>query len=225
MALKFKIKQADYDKLSDEMKSEYIAGDNDGEFLLDVSDLPKGEDVGPIKRALETERNKYKTLKAERDGLKEQVDNMPDVEGLKAEHEKQVGKYKTFTEKSLIDGTAIALATKISSAPSLLAKDLRDRFVVDLSGDEPKLQIKGADGKASADMTLEKLQAEVVANPEYKNIIIGSKATGGGAPKAGIKPLGGGAPKDGEQVVDLSKASPDALVDRIKARREAAQAQ
>lgn len=224
MALKFKIKQADYDKLSDEMKNEYIAGDADGEFVLDVSDLPKPEDTGPLKRALQAEKDKYKTLKGEKDALQAQVDGFEDVEALKASHAKEVGKYKAFTEATLIDGTAMTLATKISTSPKLLAKDIRDRFVVDLSGDQPVVKIKGADGKPSDDMTLEKLQSEVVANPDYKSIIIGSKASGGGAPKTPIKPLGGGAPKDGEQVVDLSKAPAATLVERIQARK-AAQAQ
>jgi len=224
MALKFKIKQADYDKLSDTLKTEYIAGDADGEFILDVSDLPKPEDTGPLKRALEAEKNKSKTLKGEKDALQATVDGFEDVAALKVTHEKEVGKYKSFTEATLIDGTAMELATKISTSPKLLAKDLRDRFVVDLSGDKPVVKIKGADGKPSDDMTIEKLQAEVVANADYKNIIIASKASGGGAPKTPIKPLGGGAPKDGEQAVDLSKAAPTTLVERIKA-RQAAQAQ
>jgi len=224
MALKFKIKQADYDKLSDDVKNEYIAGDADGEFILDVSDLPKGEDVGPIKRALEAEKNKSKALKGEKDALQAQVDGFEDVAALKANHEKEVGKYKSFTEATLIDGTAMELATKISTSPKLLAKDIRERFVVDLSGDKPVVKIKGADGKVADDMTIEKLQSEVVANPDYKSIIIGSKASGGGAAKTPIKPLGGGAPKDGEQVVDLSKAPAATLVERIQARK-AAQAQ
>jgi hypothetical protein len=225
MALKFKINKAAYEKLSDDMKAEYIAGDTEGEFVLDVTDLPQGEDVGPVKRALDAEKAKYKTLKAERDGFKQQLDEMPHVEALKTEHAKELGKYKGFTEKTLIDGSAMTLATKISTVPGLLAKDLRDRFAVDLSGDEPKVTIKDKDGKPSAEMTMEKLQSEVVANPEYKSIIIGSKATGGGAPRVPTKPLGGGAPKDGEQVVDLSKAPAATLVERINARREAAAAQ
>lgn len=225
MALKFIINKAAYDALSDEMKSEYIAGDKDGEYNLDVTGLPTPEDTGPLKRALDAEKTKYKTLKGQHDELKTKLDGMPNIEELNANHEKQIGKYKAFTEKTLIDGTAMELATKVSSAPKLLAKDLRDRFAVDLTGDEPKLQIKGADGKVSDDMTLDKLRQEVVANPDYKNIIIASKGSGGGAPKNPTnKPGGGGAPAEGEQQQqpDLSKMAGADLAARIKARKEAA---
>jgi hypothetical protein len=225
MALKFKISKKDYDALSDEFKSEYIAGDNDSEFVLDVSGLPAPEDTGPLKRALEAEKNKHKETKAKLATAETTISEMPDVEALKTQHEKEVGKYKSFTEKTLIDGTATTLATKISTVPSLLAKDLKDRFVVDLSGDEPKLKIKDKDGKVSDDLTLDKLQQEVVANPEYKSIIIGSKASGGGAPRTPIKPVGGGAPNDGEPVPDLSKMKPADLAARITARKEAAAVQ
>jgi hypothetical protein len=199
MAIAFKINKAAFDALSDDQKSNYIAGDKDGEYVLDVTGLPTPEDVGPVKRALESERAKNKTLKGEKDALQAQIDAAPDVEALKKTHETEIGKYKSFTEKTLIDGTAMTIANAVSNSPKLLASQIKDRLVVDLSGDEPKVQIKGKDGNVDAAMTIEKLQSEVVANPDFKAIIVASKATGGGAPKPGIKPLGGGAPKAGEQ--------------------------
>ena len=72
-------------------------------------------------------------------------------------------------------------------------------------------------------MSLEKLEKEFVANKEFASIIIGSKATGGGAPKGGAdnKP-GGGAPAS-DNVVDLSKMKPKDLAAVLKARKEANQ--
>lgn len=224
MALAFKINKKTFDALSDDMKAEYIAGDKDGEFVLDVQGLPEPEDTGPLKRALESEKTKYKTLKAERDDLKSKVDNAPDVEALKTQHEQEVGKYKNFTEKTLIDGEANKLAARISTAPALLAPIIKARLVADLSGDEPVTKVKGPDGKVSDDFTIEKLSSELVANKEYAAIIVGSKASGGGAPKnTSIKPLGGGAPKDGEPPVDLSKLKGAALVEHLKAQKAASQ--
>lgn len=226
MALAFTINKAKYDALSDEMKAEYITGDKDGEYQLDVTGQPAPEDTGPLKRALEAEKAKTKTLKAERDGFKAQLDDAPDVEALKTQHEGEVKKYKDFTEATLIDGEAAKLAAKISTAPALLIPVIKSRLVADLSGDTPTTKIKGADGKVADDFTMEKLSAELVANKDYGAIIIGSKASGGGAPKTPtIKPLGGGAPKDGEQAPDLSKMPGADLAARIKARMDAKAAQ
>lgn len=224
MALKFKINKAGYEKLGDDLKKEYIAGEGEGEFVLDVSDLPQGEDVGPIKRALESEKAKYKTLKADRDTLKAKVDDMPDVDALTKTHEAETGKLKTFAEKTLKDAVAMTLATKISTTPKLLAKEIATRIGVDMTGDEPKTVFLGADGKPNAELTIEKLQQEFVANPEYKSIIIASKASGGGAPKPTTNSNGGGAPvgeQSGTTPPDLSKMDPNAFAARIAARKEA----
>jgi hypothetical protein len=224
MALPFKINKAKYDALSDEMKAEYIAGDKDGEFVLDVTDLPQGEDTGPIKRALESERNKNKALKTENDGLKTQIAEFPDVEALKTQHAAETKKYKDFTESALIDGAALALATKISNAPALLLPHIKSRLVADTSGDTPVTKVIGADGKPS-DLTIEKLGEEFVANKDFAAIIVASKASGGGTPpiKPGSKPLGSGMqPKDGEQPKLISQMTPQERVAHIKAGKEAA---
>jgi hypothetical protein len=58
MALKFVLTAAAYAALSDDMKTNYIAGDKDGEMKLDVTGLPEPEDTGPLKRALEAKRTR-----------------------------------------------------------------------------------------------------------------------------------------------------------------------
>lgn len=224
MAMKFKINKAAYDKLSDEFKGEYIAGENDGEYVLDVSDLPTGEDVGPVKRALEAERTAHKATKTKLTAAEATIAAAPDVEALKAEHGKEVGKYKGFTEKTLIDNAALALASKISTAPALLLPHIKARLVADVTGDEPVTKVIGADGKPS-DMTLDKLGEEFVANADFKTIIKASNGSGGGTPpNPTIKPLGGGMlPKAGEQgeTPDLSKTAPKDLAAIITAKKEA----
>jgi hypothetical protein len=225
MAIKFKITKAAFDALSAEMKAEYIVGDTEGEYVLDVLGLPAAEDVGPIKRALAKEKETVKTLKGEKDTLQATIDAAPDVEKLKADHAKEVGKYKTFTEKTLLDGTAQTLAAKISTVPALMSKELKGRMEVDLSGDEPVVRFKGADGKVDPNMTAEKLSAEYVANKDFSTIIIGSKASGGGAPKPTIKPQGGGAPLVGEQdeakPFNWATATPQEIAANITAKKTA----
>jgi hypothetical protein len=225
MALAFKISKAKFDALSDELKGEYIAGDKDGEYVLDVNGLPEAEDTGPIKRARDAEKNKANQYKAKIEELEAKIAEFPDVEALKTQHAAEVKKYKDFTEASLIDGAALTLATKISKSPQLILPHIKARLVADMTGDKPVTKVLGADGKPG-DLTIDKLGEEFVANKDFATIMIGSKASGGGAPSAPVKPLGGGAPKDGEQAnVDLSRAPAKDLVARIQERKAAAQAQ
>ncbi len=223
MALKFKIKKADYDKLSDDFKGEYIVGEDEGEYVLDVAGLPEPEDTDALKRTIERERDNVKAAKAEARELKKKVEGFPDVEKMEADHKAETAKLRTFAETTLIDGEAARLAAKISNAPALIIPHIKARLVADMSGDMPVTKIKGTDGNVS-DLTIEKLGEEFVANKDFAAIIIGSKATGGGTPlKPGSKPLGGGTPpKDGEQLPDLSKMAPSSLAERITAKREAA---
>jgi len=225
MAMRFKLTKAQYDKLSPEFQGEYIAGDNEGEYVLDVTDMPQGEDIGPVKRALEAERNAHKATKAKLSTAEATIAETPDIAALTAEHEKTTGKLKTFAEKTLVDNAALALATKISTSPALLLPHIRSRLVADMSGDEPVTKVLGADGKPS-ELTIDKLGEEFVANKDFATIIKASNGSGGGTPpKPSVKPLGGGMPpKAGEQAdtaVDLSKIAPKDLAARIAERKAA----
>ncbi len=221
MAMRFKISKAQYDKLSPEFQGEYIAGDKDGEFVLDVSDLPAGEDVGPVKRALESERNAHKATKTALGEANAKIEAFPDVEALKTTHAAEVKKYKDFTENSLVEGEALKLASKISTAPAVLLPHIKSRLIADVSGDKPVTKVLGADGKPT-DLTIDKLGEEFVANKDFATIIKASNGSGGGMPpRTAASPLGGGMPpKDGEQnaTPDLSKAKPADLAERIKGR-------
>lgn len=224
MALAFKITKAKYDALSEDMKKEYLAGEGEGEYVLDVLGIPAPEDTGPLKRSLEAERGKVKDIKAKLDEANGKLAEVPNIDEMKANHEKEVGKYKSFTENTLIDSVAMSLASKISKAPALLAPVIKARLVADMSGDTPVTRIKGADGKVVADFTIDKLGEELVANKDYAAIMIASQASGGGAPRSpAIKPLGGGAPQGEQsgQTPDLSTMKPSDLAARISERKAA----
>lgn len=228
MALRHKITKAQYDALSDELKTEYIAGEKDGEFILDVTGLPEPEDTGPLKRTIESLRNEVKGLKDDKSKLSQQIADMPDVEALKKQHATETAKLTNFVNESLVDKEAFALASRISTAPALLAPIIAKRLTADLSGDKPTTKILGSDGKV-ADITMEKLGEEFVANKEFAAIIKTSAGRGSGAslnkdrgPGSGMLPAGQG--DNQQQAFNAATAKPADLAARIKARKEAAAA-
>lgn len=222
MALKHKINKAAYDKLSDEIKGEYIAGEGENEFVLDVTGLPTAEDVEPIKRALENVRNEVKTLKKEKGDLQTKLDGMPDIDALNATHAATTKKLTDFTTETLVNSEAMKIASGISTAPELMADAIVKRLSVDLTGDKPKTVILGLDGKPNPAATFDTLSQEFVADKKFATIIKVSNARGGGAPLVPTKPNGGSAPVDGDKAPDVLKLSTTAFAERIAARKAAA---
>lgn len=224
MALRFKITKAQYDALSEELKKEYIVGDKDGEYVVDLLEAPQPEDTGPLKRTIESLRGEVTTLKTKNGELQGKVDAMPNVEELTNTHKAETKKLTNFVNNALVDAQALALATAISTAPTLLAPAIAKRLKADLSGDEPKTVILGTDGKPNAELTFDTLKQEFVANAEFKAIIKQSNARGSGAPLGGQpKPAGSGAPAAGDQGGDFNAATakPSDLAARIKERKAA----
>lgn len=228
MALRFKINKAQYDALSEELKKEYIVGDKDGEYVVDLLEAPQPEDTGPLKRTIEALRGEKTTLTNKVTELQTKIDGMPNVEELTKTHKAETKKLTDFVNNSLVDAQALALATAISTAPTLLAPAIAKRLKADLSGDEPKTVILGADGKPNAEATFDTLKQEFVANKEFAAIIKASNARGSGAPLGGQpKQPGSGAPAGGDQGGDFNAATakPSDLAARIKERKAAEQNQ
>lgn len=260
MALKKKITKAEYDKLSDEAKKNYKAGEYSDTFVLDIDGEDESDDPAELRRALAREKEDRKKAQKELKQLREKAesdddgdddgeaddDNTPPVKGNKnqrraAEDAKKIdadwkkkfdkttgelntklAKQNDFIKKTLVGKTSELIAGKISTSPKLMAKAIAERLSVDFDGDEPELVILGDDGKPSG-LSLDKLEKEFVANKEYSSIIIGSKASGGGAPKVGSEnPPVGGAPAS-DTKTDLSKLAGKDLAATLKARKEAQQ--
>jgi hypothetical protein len=235
MALKKKITKAEHEKLNDVFKAEYI---EDGEgFRLDVEGE---EDTGALKRAKDRESQLRKEAEKSLKDAQDQLDALGtddarkkgDIATLEASwkakleteqtaHLATKDKYQGVFKKNLVDSKATEIATKISKVPSLLARIIRDRLSVDFEGDEPTTRVLDASGKPSA-LTLDDLQKELVANPEYADIIIASKASGG-AGKLVVK--GGGAPNsnggNADKPADLASMKPQDLVAHIEAKKAA----
>ena len=201
MAVKRKISKAEYEALSDDKKEFYIENkDRKGEYVLDMdADFNK-----ELTDAHERVKSENASLKAKNEELtaelatekdkkqpKDGSVTKEDHEAMKNSYEKKlsdaakasgevVAKKDKFIKNSLIDAKALELATKISKAPKLMLPHIKARLSADLDGDDPKTVVLDADGKPSA-YTLEDLAQEFVANKDFADIVIGSKASGGNA--------------------------------------------
>jgi len=230
VALKRKIDKDEFEKLPKDVQKEYTA-EGDG-YILDVEGF---EDVGELRRAKDREAADAKKFKKE---LKEATDKLAALEGDEGKRAKDIAKLeKEWQEKTtaeaakvaardktiagmLVKAAAEGMAGKISKVPVLMAKAIAERLSVDHTGDEPKLVVHGKDGKPS-DLTLEQLQKEFVANKDYADIIIGTKASGSGTPREPERKPGGAGSGSSDKPASLTSLSTSDLVAHIKAKRDA----
>lgn len=228
MALKKKLSKAEYEKLSDAIKAEYIE-DGDG-FRLDIDG---DEDTGALKRAKDREAQLRRDAEAKLREAQEELDRIngddarkkgdiatlekswqKKLEDQKAEYEGKVSKLTSHTTKTLVDNVATQIASKISNAPALLLPHIKSRLQADFEGDAPVTRVLDKDGKPSA-MTVEELAAEFVANKDFSAIITASKASGGAGKPSNNS--GGGAPNNSDKPADLASMNPAQLAEHIKA--------
>ena len=228
MALKKKLTKAEYEKLSEHIKAEYIE-DGDG-FRLDIDG---DEDTGALKRAKDREAQLRRDAEAKLREAQEELDRIngddarkkgdiatlekswqKKLDDTKAEYEGKVSKLTAHTTKTLVDNVATQIATKISNAPALLLPHIKSRLQADFEGDAPVTRILDKDGKVSA-MTVEELAAEFVANKDFSAIITASKASGGAGKPSNNN--GGGAPNNSDKPADLASMNPAQLAEHIKA--------
>lgn len=225
------------DGLPDEIKSEYKKGD-DGKYHLDVEGLDDHPGVGALKRAKDYEKaerqklaKQLSDLQAQLDALIEERDGIlkgaipkSDVEKLEnsykeklARREKelsdQISALTSNLQTMLVDNVAQSIASKISTAPELILPHIKARLKAEFNEGKAVTRVLDKDGNPSA-LSIEDLQKEIVANPVFAPIIIGSKASGSGA-EGGHS--GSGAPSK----IDYAKASPKEIAAHIKASKEA----
>ena len=180
-----------------------------GAVFLELPDKQL-DDVAPLITARDHEKAEKSRVIIERDALKTQVstleatlkgsggDALRQVESAwqtrfddtKRNLESQLERKTAVIKKTLVGQTATALATKVSKAPALLKPALESRLTVLEDGDNYTVRVLESDGKMSA-KTIDDLEKEVVADPQYAAIIIGSQASGGGAGPGGAPSAGG----------------------------------
>jgi len=199
-----KITKEQYDALTTEQKKLWKAAGDQYELVGDT------EVAAEMRRA--RDREKSRADKAETD-LAELTTRLSTLEGdsarktgdiatiekswqtkldaAKGASDKTIGGLKKQLEVVMIDGALATVAAEIFTKPTRDVRLLKDRVYVDYDGETPVLRVRDKDGKASA-LTLEDLKKETVDNPDFKDILVGSKATGSGG--AGGN-QGGGATK------------------------------
>lgn len=244
MAMKKKITKAEHDALSDEFKAEYKKAGKD--FVLDVDDDDGDGDTGELRRANDRLKQEAKDAKKEAAEAKRKLAEIDgddarksgDITKIEASWQKKVddekaasvealSKLQTAIKKERIETTALNIAKEISKSPKALARVLADRITVDFEGDEPTTVILDKNGKPSR-MSVDDLKKEVSADPDFKDIIVASKASGGGAPQSGNPGKPGEAGNSqtkttSDPPVQLHKLSPQELAAHIKAKKDAAQ--
>ena len=233
MAVKRKITKAEFEALSDDKKEFYIENkDRKGEYVLDMdADFNKEltdalDTVKASNAALKTKNEELtneltaeKAKKQPADGSVTKDDHDAIVKSLNTKladadkkHGETIAKKDAFIRKTLIDSKALEIASKISKAPKLMLPHVKARLSAELDGDEPKTVVLDADGKPSA-YTLDDLSQELVANKDFADIVIGSKASGGNAPPGG----GGNAPNGNPPPASLTDMDAASLVAHMKA--------
>lgn len=223
-----------------DLAKEYKEVEADGKksFILDVDGafLHK-EDIGPALRARDHEKkSRHEAEKKLADALAAHQKLQDDYDGMlkgaipKADVEKLEGSYKAridkitgeltadrdaafgTVKKLLVDNTAVGLAAKISDAPDLMLPIIQRRLAAEKTSEGYVLRVLDAEGKPSG-ATVEDLEKEIKGDKRYAKIIIGSKATGGGASGANGSGQRGdpNANRDWSKF-DPNKASPAELV-------------
>lgn len=227
MALKQKITKEVFDKLSKDVQSEYKSTPgNDDEYTLDLEGY---EDPGELRRA--RDREKADAAQAKKDKIKAEEElaelrrttsrGTGDIAALekswKETADNRVNEAKGETKKTkaklakiMRDDVALRIATKISVSPDLILPHIANRLQAEIPDDgDPLTRVLDKDGKPSAS-TVEDLEKEFVADPKFAAIIIGSKASGGGA--SGDHNSGGAGKKPSEYTaadrVTLFKSDP-----------------
>lgn len=225
-----------YDKASDIPKgAEEHYREVDGKFVLDSDH----EDVSALKNAKQHEKDARKRAEEERDAVRRELDAARDelddirrgavpkgdVEKLEGSWKRKleqreneltgkIAKLEGHVNRSLLDGTAQTIAAELFTAPSVALPHIRNRLTVVEENGEFVTRVLDRDGKPSA-ATLDDLKNEMLQTKDFAPILIGSRASGGGAHGG----QGGGGAPNGDKSFDAAKASPKDLVAHINAKK------
>jgi hypothetical protein len=212
---KKKIDKAAFDALSDAHKALYVVDGEGYKLNVEIDD-----DAPELRRA--KEREKARADEAERK-LAELNTRLEELEGGDARKRGDIATLekswkdkldaatkkatdtitalRTKVEQLMTDNSVTSLASEIFTKPSRDVRLLKDRVKVEWDGDTPTLRVLDKDGKPSA-LSLDDLRKETVDNAEYKDILLGSRATGSGGTGGNNR---GGAPKQPAEYSDAER--------------------
>jgi len=171
--------------------------------------VPVAPDVSGLKAKNDELLAEAKTARTERDTLRSEnttlKGKLSDVEGQlasksggdadsawekkyredMAEKDKTLGSLRKNVEDITAGAQATALAAKLAvpGSEGILRRDLANRLTTewDASGN-PVVKVRDRDGSVSA-RSVGELEAEILADPQYKPLLAGTKASGGGQNK------------------------------------------
>jgi hypothetical protein len=227
MALKRKISKSEYEALNDVLKAEYKAnGDN---FVLDTDDAQELINARDLeKREKDAAKAKLKEVETELAELKKNGGDFEAVENSYkqkvASLEAQIGQLNTTLTSERRDRYANAEAQKIAAkftVPSIMQELIAKRLDIDPKNPST-VRVLDKDGKPSA-MSIADLEKEFVDNPEYKAIVVASKATGSAGNPPNRQASGATNPpmNANNERPNLAKMSPQELAAHMAAKKEA----
>lgn len=177
-------------------------------------------------------KTKFETLSTEFETKLKGGMSKEDVDRLEKSHneklardvgakEAEIKQLNNALVRVLVNNNAKTLAAKLAKDPRyipVLESHIAPRLAVELDGETAKLRVLDGEGKPTA-LTLDDLGKEFLDNPAFDVLLIGSKASGGGA-EAGHG--GGGAPpaEADKKIASLDTSAHDlALALRSKRKR------
>lgn len=214
------------DKIPEALRSEYSpvdSADPSKGFKLNVEGLPASEDVGPLKRALDREKEEKrlaleKATKAGQDVTQIQADADARIRALTESIENLTKENVKTTKRATLESTVSAFVSKLSAEHGeLLSPFVAKRIRVDVEDGVTTVRVLNKDGKLST-ATLDDLEAEFRADKTFAPVITASRASGSGARRENNST--GGAGGSGEQV-NLNSLTPKQLAERVRNARQA----
>lgn len=214
MALKVKITKEEHAALSDALKTEYVA-DGDG-FKLDVDDTEIAAEMRRARDRSKVEADEARAAAAEEKRKREELETAGarkagDIDSIEKSWKQKLADAETKgqnetkalrsqLEKLLVQDVARAIATEISTSPSLILPHIKARLSADFSGDEPITRVLDEAGKPTA-LSVTELKQSFIDNKDFAAIIIGSKSSGSGATGSN----GSGGPKKPSEYTETER--------------------
>jgi hypothetical protein len=190
--------------------------EKDGKYVLSIEGLPQQEDVSGLKNKVNellaekkaAEKKAQEAADTARREAEEAARKSGNVEALEKSWQEKYSRRETELStqleaerntlqsqiKSLTVGrtaTDLAAELAIQGSAKALLPHIERRLGMDIRDGKPTVVVLDAAGNPSA-ATLDELKAEFTNDPAFAPLIVGSKASGGGAGGAG---KGGGAAK------------------------------
>lgn len=227
MALKYQLDSIE--SLDDGVKSLYV--EKGGKFVLGIEGLPEPEDVSGLKskvdellaekkeaakRAAEAEEAVKKANEdaARKNGDVEALENSwkEKLASRESELQSQIDAMMGSVNSMTVDNVAVKLANELAvqGSADILIPHIKSRLAAEQREGQFITVVRDSGGKPSA-ASLDDLKNEFINNPAFAPVIVGSKASGGGAKGS---EHGGGATKtiNRSKFDDMSQAERSSYV-------------